>query len=98
MPTRPNEVWSLPCPLRGRAIHDQLSGGAKFRALTVVDVFSREGLAIEVGQRLKAEHVVEVLNRLVGQRGAPRTLFADNVLYREALGHDGQQVSFVSVN
>ena len=80
MPTRPNEAWSLDF------IHDQLSGGAKFRALTVVeprgspevDVFSREGLAIEVGQRLKAEHVVEVLNRLARQRGAPRYLFADN--------------------
>lgn len=72
VPTRPNEAWSLDF------IHDQLSGGTKFRALTVVDVFSREGLAIEVGQRLKAEHVVEVLNRLVRQRGAPRYLFADN--------------------
>ncbi len=41
-------------------------------------MFSREGLAIEVGQRLKAEHVVEVLNRLVRQRGAPSLLFADN--------------------
>ena len=67
MPTGPNEVWSLDF------IHDQLSGGTKFRALTVVDVFSREGLAIEVGQRLKAEHVVEVLNRLVGQRGRHAT-------------------------
>lgn len=72
LPTRPNEVWSLDF------IHDQLRDGTKFRALTVVDVFSREGLAIEVGQRLKAEHVVEVLNRLVRQRGAPRYLFADN--------------------
>jgi transposase InsO family protein len=27
--------------------------------------------------RLQAEHVVAVLNRLVGRRGAPRTLFAD---------------------
>jgi putative transposase len=46
--------------------------------LTVVDIFSRESLAIEVGQRLSGEHVVEVLNRLVRQRGAPRYLFADN--------------------
>jgi putative transposase len=71
-PMRPNEVWSLDF------IHDQLSNGDKFRALTVVDVFSREGLAIEVGQRLRGEHVVEVLNRLVRQRGAPKYLFADN--------------------
>jgi len=50
--------------------HDQLSNGQKFRALTVVDVFSREALTIEVGHRLGGEHVVEVLNRLVSQRGA----------------------------
>ncbi|MCR0984992.1 IS3 family transposase [Roseomonas pecuniae] len=71
-PKRPNEAWSLDF------IQDQLSSGGRFRALTVVDVFSREGLAIEVGQRLRGEHVVEVLNRLVGERGAPKYLFADN--------------------
>ena len=49
----------------------------RFRATPVFET-SREGLAIEVGQRLKAEHVVEVLNRLVRQHGAPRYLFADN--------------------
>jgi putative transposase len=37
-----NEAWSLDF------VADQLSNGQKFRALTVVDVFSREGLAIEV--------------------------------------------------
>lgn len=71
-PKRANEAWSLDF------IHDQLSHGQKFRALTVVDVFSREALAIEVGQRLRGEHVVQVLNRLVRRRGAPRYLFADN--------------------
>ena len=71
-PSRPNQVWSLDF------VHDQLSGGQKFRILTVVDVYSREGLAIEVDYRLKAENVVEVLNRLVRQRGAPKFLFADN--------------------
>jgi putative transposase len=44
--------------------------------LTVVDIFSREALSVEVGQRLRGEHVVEVLNRLVQQRGAPAYLFA----------------------
>ena len=72
VPTRPNEAWSLDF------IQDGLSNGQKFRALTVVDVFSREGLAIEVGQRLRGEHVVEALNRLVQERGALRYLFADN--------------------
>jgi putative transposase len=71
-PKQLNEAWSLDI------IHDQLSNGEKFRALTIVDVFSREALAIEVGQRLRGEHVVEVLNRLVRQRGAPKYLLADN--------------------
>jgi putative transposase len=71
-PRRANEAWSLDF------IHDQLGNGEKFRALTVIDVFSHEALAVEVGQRLRGEHVVEVLNRLVRQRGAPKYLFADN--------------------
>lgn len=44
----------------------------------MVDVFTREAIAIEVGQRLRGEHVVEVLNGLVRQRRAPKYLFADN--------------------
>jgi putative transposase len=44
----------------------------------VIDVFSREALAIEVGQKLRGENVVAVLNRLVRLRGAPKHLFADN--------------------
>ena len=67
-----NEAWSLDF------VHDQLSNGQSFRALTIIDVYSREALAIEVGQRLRGQHVVAVLNRLVQQRGAPRYLFADN--------------------
>ena len=57
---------------------DQLANGMRFRALTVVDIFTREALAIEVGQRLGGEHVVAVLNRLVAQRRAPKYLFVDN--------------------
>ena len=40
---------------------DQLVTGDRFRALTVVDVWTRESLAIEVGQRLRSQHVVQVL-------------------------------------
>lgn len=71
-PRQLNEVWTLDF------VHDQLSHGQKFRALTVVDVFSREALAIEVDHRLRGQNVVDVLNRLVRQRGAPQYLFIDN--------------------
>ena len=67
-----NDIWSLDF------VADQLADGTRFRALTVVDVFAREALAIEVGQRLAGEHVVAVLNRLAAARRAPQYLFADN--------------------
>jgi putative transposase len=67
-----NEAWSLDF------VHDQLWNGQKIRALTVIDVYTRECLAIEVSYRLRGENVVEVLNRLVRFRGAPKALFCDN--------------------
>lgn len=71
-PARPNQVWSMDF------VHDQLSNGNKIRLLTVVDVFTREALAIEVGSRLRGEDVVRVLNRLVYLRGRPEAVFCDN--------------------
>ena len=72
VPHRPNQAWSMDF------VADQLVNGDRFRALTIVDVFSREALAIEVGKQLRAENVVGVCNRLVAQRGAPKRVFADN--------------------
>jgi putative transposase len=71
-PTKPNEAWSMDF------VADQLANGMKFRMLTIVDVFSKEALAIEVGQRLRSEHVVATLNRLAARRGPPQYLFVDN--------------------
>ena len=71
-PRTPNEVWSLDF------VADQLVDGRRFRALTVVDVFTRESLAIEVGQSLKGEDVVGVLRRIRQERGTPKMLFCDN--------------------
>jgi putative transposase len=71
-PTAPNQVWSLDF------VADQLADGRRFRALTVLDVFTRESLAIEVGQRLKGEHVVGALNQIREKRGEPKLLFCDN--------------------
>ena len=70
--TRPNGAWTLDF------VADQLASGQRIRALTVVDVWTRESLAIEVGHRLRSEHVVAVLNRLTAHRGAPKRLFCDN--------------------
>jgi hypothetical protein len=42
------------------------------------DVFTRESLAIEVGQRLQGEHVVGALNQIRQRRGVPKLIFCDN--------------------
>ncbi len=67
-----NQVWSLDF------VADELIGGRRFRALTVVDVYTRECLAIEVGQSLKGHDVVRVLEQIRQERGAPGILFCDN--------------------
>ena len=71
-PTAPNQVWGLDF------VADQLADGRRFRALTILDVFTRESLAIDVGQSLKGEDVVRALNTIGQKRGAPKFLFCDN--------------------
>jgi putative transposase len=59
-------------------VTDSLFNGHRFRALTVVDNFSRECLSIEVGQHIKGEAVVEVVERIKGIRGIPCFIRVDN--------------------
>ena len=46
--TAPNALWSMDF------VSDALFDGRRFRALTVVDAFTREALAIEVDQGIEA--------------------------------------------
>ncbi len=70
--TAPNQAWSIDF------VADQLQDGTRFRALTMLDVYTREAIAIEVGQSLKGDDVVRTLNRMKQERGAPKVLFCDN--------------------
>ena len=45
-------------------VADSLFNGRRIRALTIVDNFGRECLAIAVGQSLKGTDVVEILTRI----------------------------------
>ncbi len=72
VPQAPNQAWTLDF------MSDQLSNGQRFRVLTIVDVFTREALAIKIGQRLKAPDVVEALSHIITKRGTPERLFCDN--------------------
>lgn len=67
-----NESWSMDF------LCDTLFDGRRFRALTLVDNFSRESLGIEVGQNIGGNQVVALLERVKGERGAPKTIRCDN--------------------
>lgn len=72
IPTAPNQSWAMDF------MHDVLADGAKVRLLTVVDNFSRESLALEAGCGFTSAQVVEVLRRIVSQRGKPQRIQCDN--------------------
>ena len=70
--TRVNESWSMDF------FSDALYNGRRFRALTIVDNFSRQYLAIEADQGIRGEQVVGVLERLKYTRGLPDVIRVDN--------------------
>lgn len=58
---------------------DQLFDGKRFRALTIVDNYSRICHAIEVGQSLKGIDEVKVMNQIKHQNGRlPERIQVDN--------------------
>jgi putative transposase len=50
----------------------------QLKCLTVVDEWTREALAIDVGSSIRSRRVIDLLSRLVSVRGAPRYLRSDN--------------------
>jgi putative transposase len=71
-PTGANQVWSYDF------VFDWCASGQQLKCLTVTDEWTKEGLAIEVDGRIRSLRVIEVLSRLVSERGAPLYLRSDN--------------------
>lgn len=68
-----DQCWSMDF------VADNPFNGRRIRALTIVDNFSRECLAIEVGQGLRGEDVVAVMERLKRMKlRVPHRLQTDN--------------------
>jgi putative transposase len=72
VPQRANEQWALDF------LHDALASGRTIRLLSVIDVFTREALALEVDTSLPGTRVVRVLERLRGERERPVQLVLDH--------------------
>jgi putative transposase len=68
----PNDVWA------SDILHLYCGNGQRVRCLTVLDEYTRECLALEVGSSMSAERVVRTLALLAEQHGSPRYLRSDN--------------------
>jgi len=68
----PGHIWAYDF------LEDALADGTKIHILTVMDEFTREGLAVEVMRATSAARVLEVLRSLIAQHGAPGHLRSDN--------------------
>ena len=67
-----NEFWAMDF------VSDGLATGQRYRALTVVDVHSRESLRIEVDLSLPGARVVRALNETTEIHGVPKRIITDN--------------------
>jgi len=72
LPQGPNQRWSLDF------VSDQFLDGRRFRILAVVDDCTRECLTLVADTSLSGLRVARELDRLLVERGKPRTIVSDN--------------------
>jgi putative transposase len=80
--TVPNQVWSMDF------MHDRLVDGSKYRLLNIVDVFTRECIALRVERAFRSEDVTAILRRAIVQHGKPEAIRCDNGTEFTALAVD----------
>ena len=59
-------------------VHDVAESGRKFRVLSVIDVYTRECLALEVDTGFPGPRLTRALEAIVAERGAPEAIRCDN--------------------
>jgi putative transposase len=72
MVTGANQEWALDF------VHDAAESGRKFRVLSVIDVYTRECLALEVDTSFASRRVTRELEKIVAERGVPEAIRCDN--------------------
>ncbi len=70
--TTANQEWALDF------VHDAVECGRAIRVLSVVDVYTRECLALEVDTSFASRRVTRVLEEIIAQRGQPQAIRCDN--------------------
>lgn len=68
---QPNQRWAMDF------LHDELLNGRRMRVLTIIDMFTRECLALEARRRFTGTDVAVILSGLIERRGTPETIQCD---------------------
>jgi putative transposase len=71
-PNTLNECWAMDF------VSDQLYNGKRFRTLTLIDLYSRECLALHVDKSITGEAVANVLDQVRQTKGLPQRIKVDN--------------------
>jgi transposase InsO family protein len=71
-PVGVNEVWTYDF------VSDRTEDGRALKLLVVLDEFTRENLALEVGRSMRSDSVLATLEMLFLVRGVPRHIRSDN--------------------
>lgn len=71
-PTRANQRWAMDF------VFDTLVSGRRFKTLTLIDVFTRECLALVVDFSIGGKRLVRVLDEICDLRGFPEAITSDN--------------------
>jgi putative transposase len=70
--THPNHVWAIDFQF------DETSDGRRLKLTNIVDEFTREALAMRVGRSCNADQLIDIIEQLAAERGAPEHLRMDN--------------------
>ncbi len=65
-PTHQNQVWAIDF------VHDKLINGRSYKMLTVLDVFTRQALAVTDRTNMGADGVLAAFYPLLLRRGSPK--------------------------
>lgn len=70
--TRANQIWTYDF------VFDQSLSGKSLKMLTLIDEYTRECLAVEVGVSIKSERVRQILQKVCLEKGMPELIRSDN--------------------
>lgn len=70
--TAPNQVWAYDF------VFDGCANGDKLKCLTMIDEFTKESLYIDVAGSIRSKRLIQVLEKLIKERGCPMVLRSDH--------------------